>query len=117
LPDYPPIIFFYQAAVEYGAPFFDQLWPEARAVSDPNRLFYQAFNIQQGSIGQLFGPEVMVCGLRATAKGHLVGKPQGDVWVMPGLFLIKGNKIIWQHDFRHAGDHPDFSKIAEIKAK
>jgi hypothetical protein len=32
---------------------------------------------------------------------------------MPGLFLVSGDTILWKHDFRHAGDHPDFLKIAD----
>jgi len=46
-------------------------------------------------------------------KGNFVGKFIGDIWMMPGIFLVKNETIIWQHDFQHAGDHPDFTKIPQ----
>jgi hypothetical protein len=46
-------------------------------------------------------------------KGNFVGKFVGDIWMMPGIFLLKGENVIWQHDFKHTGDHPDFTKIPD----
>ncbi len=112
-PDYPPVIFFYQAGVDEGREFFDRYWPEARAVSDPKQEFYRGFGLERGGIRQLFAPEVWVCGLRAAAKGHFIGAPAGDPFQMPGLFLAKGSSIVWKHDFKHAGDHPDFASITQ----
>ncbi|MCB0155107.1 MAG: AhpC/TSA family protein [Anaerolineae bacterium] len=110
-PDYPPILFFYQGTVAEGQRFFAELWPEARAVSDKAKKFYHAFGLKQGSLGQMFGPEVVACGLKAALKGNTVGQPVGDPWQMPGLFLVRGPAILWQHDYRHIGDHPDFAEI------
>lgn len=112
-PDYPPILFFYQGTPEEGESFFRRLWPEARAVSDTARQYYNAFGIRRGGIREMFGPDVLACGVRATLKGNTIGAPTGDPWVMPGLFLVRGAQVLWQHDFRHAGDHPDFLRIAD----
>jgi hypothetical protein len=30
---------------------------------------------------------------------------------MPGVFLVEDGRVVWQHDYRHAGDHPDFAAI------
>lgn len=65
---------------------------------------------------EIFGPEALACGLRATLKGNLAGVPVGDLWAMPGLFLVKGDSVIWRHKFRHIGDHPDFASIVESVA-
>src|SRR5882672_1377723 len=86
---YPTLLFFYQGTVVDGAEFFNSHWPEARAVSDLAKKFYLDFGLEQGTIGQILGPEVIACGLRAAMKGHLVGMPVGDVSMMPGLFLVK----------------------------
>ncbi len=93
--------------------FFRKLWPGARAVSDLDKLFYDAFGIQRGGWREMFGPTVWACGVRATAKGNFIGKKTGDPWVMPGLFLVRAGRVLWTHEFRHAGDHPDFLRIAE----
>ena len=111
---YPPILFFYQGGREDGAAFFRKLWPEATAVADLPRNFYDAFDIQRGGMKEMFGREVWACGVRAARKGHLIGKPKGDPWVMPGLFLVQGAQILWQHDFAHAGDHPDFAALPRL---
>ena len=45
-------------------------------------------------------------------KGHGIGKPVGDPWIMPGLFLTRADgQILWRHRFEHAGDHPDFANL------
>ena len=112
--DYPPILFFYQGSVEDGKAFFDRLWPEARAVSDFPRDFYNAMNIQRGGLKEMFGAQVWACGVRATLKGQRIGAPVGDPWVMPGLFLVEQNgTVLWQHDFAHAGDHPDWRVVLQ----
>lgn len=118
--EYPDIIFFFQGDNDQGEAFFRRLWPEARAVSDMPRKFYTAFDIQRGGLKEMFGAGVWACGVRASTKGHTIGAPVGDPWVMPGLFLIDpvSGQSLWQHDFAHAGDHPDWAKIPErIKAK
>lgn len=111
-PHYPNILFFYQGNVADGQEFFHKFWPAARAVADKAHTFYQAFGIQRVGIKDILAPEVAVCGLRASAKGNNIGRTIGDPWLMPGLFLVQGKQIIWQHNFRHIGDHPEFAAIA-----
>ena len=113
---YPPILFFYQGGEEDGAAFFRKLWPAAAAVADMPRTFYDAFDIQRGGWKEMFGRDVWACGARAVRKGHMVGKPVGDPWILPGLFLVNGEQILWQHDFAHAGDHPDFAALSGLPA-
>jgi hypothetical protein len=109
---FPSILFFFQGSPEEGARFFERFWPEARAVSDPERFFYGAFDIGRGRLGQLLGPRVLAAGLRAAFKGNRVGRPVGDPRVMPGLLLVENDHVTWRHDFEHAGDHPDFKGLA-----
>ena len=106
-----PTVFFFQAEAEEGVKFFNTYWPEARGIADPERQFYRGFGLEQARIDQIAGPEPMVCGLRAAAKGNWIGKPVGDVRQMPGMFLVNGSVVTWQHRYRHAGDHPDLSQI------
>ena len=107
------MLFFYQGSVDDGVEFLAKYWPEARAVSDLPLIFYKAFGLQRGGLLQVMGPGAAVCSLRAAAKGHIAGIPIGDPWQMPGLFLVQKERVLWQHDFAHIGDHPDFSKLPE----
>ena len=47
-------------------------------------------------------------------KGHVVGKPVGDPWQMPGLSLVQNPDVLWSHDFAHIGDHPDFTTMPQL---
>ncbi len=111
---YPAILFFYQGTVEQGEDFFGKFWPEARAVSDENRQFYTDFGIGRGGLREIVGPDVIACGLRSARKGHRLGQVIGDPSVMPGLFVTRGTQVIWQHEFRHIGDHPDLLQIPQL---
>lgn len=105
-PEFPPILFFYQGTVNDGRDFFASLWREAKAIADLPKVFYNGFGLERGGMKEMFGAEVWACGVRAALKGHFIGAPVGDPWVMPGIFLVQKNQILWQHHFKHAGDHP-----------
>jgi hypothetical protein len=107
-------LFVYQGGVTEGVAFFGRYWPEARAVADAHRRLYAAFGIGPGGAREMFGPGVWLAGARAVLKGNVVGMPVGNPWTMPGLFLVKGDAILWRHRFRHAGDHPDFARIPDV---
>ena len=36
---------------------------------------------------------------------------------MPGVFLLRGNAILWRWKYRNIGDHPDFSSLSELVSK
>ena len=54
----------------------------------------------------------MACAVRALAKGNMQGRLAGSPDQMPGMFLIAPDgRVLWQHDFSHIGDHPDFDAL------
>ncbi len=59
----------------------------------------------------MFGPGVWMRAVKASRKGHRIGKPVGNPWTMPGSFLVHRQQIFWSHRFEHAGDHPDFEAM------
>jgi len=111
---YPHVLFVAQGSEATTKKFFQDHWPEASAISDSEHRLYQAFEIRRGSFPQLFSPAVLLCGLRGLAKGHGIGLPKSDPFIMPGAFFIRGAEIVWSHEYRHAGDHPDFHRIPEF---
>lgn len=113
-PKFPEILIIAQGSVDQSRAFFAERWPEARAVADPRRRFYNAFGIGRGSLTQLASPGVLMAGARAIAKGNIQGQTIGDAAQMPGLILVQDNCIVWQHRFRHAGDHPDWSQVGKL---
>ncbi len=96
---------------EKAEPFFSARWPEARAVSDEKEDLYEAFGLEQGSVGQLLGPRVFLAGVRAARFG--VGMPVGNPLRMSGWFLIDDGAVVWSHVHEHAGAP---RRVAELTA-
>ncbi len=112
-PEFPQILFFYQGTVSDGRGFFPSLWREAKAIADLPKVFYNGFGLERGGMKEMFGAEVWACGVRAALKGHFIGAPVGDPWTMPGIFLVHHHQILWQHHFKHAGDHPTLEDLTK----
>jgi peroxiredoxin len=81
-------------------------------VADPLRELYQAFHLEQGSLGQLLGPRVFVRGVAATLKGNVQGWFVGDALQMPGAFVVSHGAILRAFRHRSAGDRPDYLALA-----
>lgn len=81
-------------------------------VSDPELRLYRAMELRRGSFGQLFGPGVWLAGIRATLKGHLVGRLVGDGFQMPGVFLVRDGKVVRSYRHATAADRPDYADLA-----
>ena len=110
-PSFPATLYFHLGDREQGDAFFSALAPEARAVSDPKQKFYNGLGVPRATKLQLLDPRVWACGIRASRKGHKAARPVGDPFVMPGLFLVEGDRINWKFIPDHMGGLP---RIADI---
>ena len=110
--DFPPLLFFFQGNTTEGRAFLRRDWPTARAVADPGLRFYEAFGVERMGWLDLLRPALWQAERRAKAKGFSQGERSGDIWRLPGVFLVRRDRIVWTHEFRHAGDLPDFGAIA-----
>lgn len=82
-------------------------------ISDPQCQLYAAYDLQRGNFWQLLGPAVWWPGFKATVFGwHLVGKPVGDGFQMPGTFLLRRGEVIRAFRHRTAADRPDYCQLA-----
>ncbi len=86
------------------------------AISDPGRELYQAYELQRGKLSQILGPYVFLRGFITTMlKFHLGGKIVGDVFQLPGAFLVRDSKIIKAYRHRTAADRPEYCELATGK--
>lgn len=113
-PNYPSVIFFHHDREETGNQFFEKNWKRAKAVADPEKYFYTEFGVPAAGLWELASPMAMARGIRAAVKGHLPQKPSSAPWSLPGVFVVQGNRILWSHNARHAGDFPAFNKIRPL---
>jgi len=86
---------------------------DAIFVEDPDRSLYNAFELRRGSLRQLLGPRVVLRGIAATLRGHIVGKPAGDTLQMPGAFVVEDGRIVRAHRHADASDRPDYCELAK----
>ncbi len=113
-PDFPSPLFFFQGSATEGRALLRRDWPEARAVADPEGRFYDDFGVGRGGLLKMFGPGVFAGKTRAEKKGHENGARSGDIWRMPGMFLLRGREIVWKHEYRHAAELPDYDRITAL---
>jgi hypothetical protein len=113
---FPGPLFFYQGTPTEGRMFLRRYWPDLRAIADPTAEFYEAFGIGRGGLLKMLGPAVWSAKSRAVEKGHRNGERVGDIWRMPGMYLARGNEVLWAHEYRHAADHPDYGFVRDFAA-
>lgn len=84
-------------------------------ISDPEKELYHSFGLKHAGMNQLFNPRnwwrAFTSGI---LKGHLIGKPAGDVYQMPGVFLFYKSKILKKFSYKFVSDMPDFLKITSL---
>lgn len=81
-------------------------------VSDPSCRLYRAYELDRGSLSQLFGMEVWWAGFKAAlVQRHGLGKLAGDGFQLGGAFLIRDDKIIESHRSTSAADATPFCKL------
>ena len=101
-----------QGTPEDARKFFEDRWPEARAVSDTERTLYRSFGLERASMRQLLAPAVF----RAAWKHrrHGVGLPVGDALLLSGAFVVAGQRVLFSHRSDNAADHPEWEELLRI---
>lgn len=81
-------------------------------ISDPGQNMYRQYGLQRGKWWQLVGLRVALRGFAAgLLKGHLPGKVVADPYQMPGVFMLKKNKVVSQFVHRYASDRPHYREL------
>ena len=82
-------------------------------IHDTDQRLYEAFGLKRGTIAQVASPRVIWRGICAgLLEGHGMGKPEGDVLQLPGVFLLDNCEV--SNSFRHrsAADRPDYLAVS-----
>jgi hypothetical protein len=77
--------------------------------SDPEKKLYQTFGLETGSFTQVLGAKSFIRGFSAFQYG--IGTPVGDVWQMPGVFLIHKGEILKSFVHEAVSDLPDYEEM------
>lgn len=109
-PAFPEPLFVYLGTPEQGE-VLRALWENVRAIADPRAALYDAFGLTRGGLRQVLAPRVWMRGFEAMLRGHKPGAPVGDVWRMPGYFLVDRERVCWYYLPSDSADHPDWSAV------
>lgn len=83
-------------------------------VSDRNRALYRAFGLGRGTLWQLIGPQLWLRGIELILKhGQSLSPQGGDLFQMPGVFLLFHGHVIRSFVHQTAADRPDFLLLAQ----
>lgn len=108
------LAFVHMASEEQARKFFTRFGlDQEHRVSDPERNLYQAFSLQRGRLGQLFGLTVWKRELRdRIMRTYGIGRIIGDAFQLPGVFLIHHSEVL--RAFRHdtVADEVDYVGMA-----
>jgi peroxiredoxin len=99
-----------QGTPEVTATFGEQFAPGLLCLSDPERIAYQAYGLEQGNLFQTFlNPQVWSAVSKSRQKGYTVELPPPgqDAMQMAGTFIIsKQGEIELPYYYDHIADHP-----------
>jgi len=75
---------------------------------------YRAFKLERG-FWKTLGPSALLRGIEVMRKGFRQGRTDGDRWQQGGVFVMgPGDKILFQHRNRFAGDHADLDAVLKV---
>ena len=94
------------ASPEATRTFFAKAWPDVLAIGDEGKKLYDAFKVGRGGWRSMAGFRVWGAAFRAMMKGHGIGLPNGDPFMMSGAFLVRGDEVLIGRASEHSGDLP-----------
>jgi peroxiredoxin len=87
---------------------------DVERVNDPEAAVYRlpVFALgRKNPFLQALNPVVWVGWLKGTLFKHGIGKIEGDGHQMPGIFFLRGAKIVREFKYRTIADEPDYLKL------
>ncbi|MEL6981945.1 MAG: AhpC/TSA family protein [Actinomycetota bacterium] len=105
------MVYIHQGTKAQTPPFVERLDPDSVTVADPDAELYQAFGVDGGGWRAMFGLRSWLAGIRATFRGHRIGRKVGDPWTLPLVVAVRDRQVVWEHRGTFAGDHPDVDTI------
>ena len=82
------------------------------SVADPSRALYKRLGLRRATLWQLLAPKIWWTSFKSILEGYLPGRVKGDLFQLPGAFLIHQGQVIRSHAYRDASDRPDYVSLA-----
>lgn len=106
------LVLVHMSSAEYARQIFEIYeLSGVEQISDPQQTLYKKYGLGRGKWWQLLGLPVVLRGISGVFRGHLPGKPAADPFQMPGVFVIRNNKVQAQFIHRYASDKPAYRQL------
>jgi peroxiredoxin len=104
------LVLVHMGSEEQGARFFAKYGLEhATRISDPRRTLYRAFGLPRATLGMFFNPKLVLRGFQAAVLGRNgFGRFTGDVFQLPGAFLLYYGELVRCYRHQNISDRPDY---------
>jgi peroxiredoxin len=108
-------VFVHLGTPERARPYFDYYGiGDVERISDPDAAVYRDPLFALGRVHPLWhlvNPVVWAGWLKGAIFKHGIGVIQEDAHQMPGLFFLKGTRIVRRFRYRTIADQPDYLKL------
>lgn len=107
------IAFIHSESAEVAAPWFAKYGlEEVVRISDPALAHYRAFGLGRTPAAAIVDPAVWMRGA-ASALAHGFGTQTAEMMRrQPGVFLVRGDRILAEYRHRSPADRPDYLALA-----
>ncbi len=104
------LVLVHMGSDEQGAKFFARYGLEhAIRISDARRTLYRAFGLPRGTLSMFLSPRIVLRGFQAAVLGRNgVGRFTGDVFQLPGAFLLYYGELLRCYRHQSISDRPDY---------
>ena len=106
-----PITYVSQGSKKYCDYFWESKYPNESVIYDSNLSIAKSFGLKEGSVSQVLNSKSMFCSLKAMAAGNFPTAPQGNVFMLPGVFVYINGVQVFKHIALSATDLPDFENL------
>jgi hypothetical protein len=101
---------------EQSEKFRKDFSPDFSIICDPQKNLFKAYGLGRGSLSDMASPGIFFKGLRTLTRGHTPGLPRGDIFQLPGVFMIDtlGN-IRYSHYAKNPSDYPSVESLLSLR--
>jgi len=108
-------VFVHLGPVDLAKVYFDYYKiGDVERICDPEAKIYQSPPFQLGRVNpawSLVDPRVLAGWLKGAIFKHGIGRIESDGHQMPGIFVLKGPKIVRRFIYKHIADEPKYLKL------
>ncbi|MCS7154029.1 MAG: hypothetical protein NZ989_08830 [Bacteroidia bacterium] len=107
----PRLIFIHPNTLEEGERFFQEFYPGAAFVADPELRLYKLFRVKKVSPFREIRLSNLLRFWTLLRRGLSNDRPTSDPFVLHAAFLFHQGNLIWSYYANHLSDVPDWRRL------